>query len=73
MKRVFVMVGSVLKRNEDGTLDYVDRVKYMIKSGGENIYPAEIEHVLLMDERIIECIIVRKKDDKWGRFLWYSL
>jgi fatty-acyl-CoA synthase len=59
-------MGDVLRRNEDGTLDYVDRVKYMIKSGGENIYPAEIEQVLLMDPRIIESIVVRKKDDKWG-------
>ena len=42
-------MGDVMRRNPDGTLDYVDRVKYMIKSGGENIYPAEIEQVVLAD------------------------
>ena len=36
----------------DGRLDFVDRAKYMIKSGGENIYPAEIERVLLADPRV---------------------
>jgi acyl-CoA synthetase (AMP-forming)/AMP-acid ligase II len=56
----------VLRRNADGTLDYVDRVKYMIKSGGENIYPAEIESVITVDDRIETAIVVRKKDAKWG-------
>jgi len=59
-------MGDVMRRNEDGTLDYVDRVKYLIKSGGENIYPAEIEQVVLCDERIEEAICVRQKDEKWG-------
>jgi acyl-CoA synthetase (AMP-forming)/AMP-acid ligase II len=59
-------MGDVLRRNEDGTLDYVDRVKYMIKSGGENIYPAEIESVLTAHDRIQTAIVVRKKDAKWG-------
>ncbi len=58
--------GDVMRRREDGTLDYVDRVKYMIKSGGENIYPAEIEQVLLGDARVTEAIVVRRKDEKWG-------
>ena len=59
-------MGDVMRRNADGTLDYVDRVKYMIKSGGENVYPAEIEQVLLTDARIAEAIVVGKKDPKWG-------
>jgi fatty-acyl-CoA synthase len=59
-------MGDVMRRNEDGTLDYIDRVKYMIKSGGENIYPAEIEQVILNDSRISEAVVVRKKDSKWS-------
>lgn len=58
--------GDVLRRNADGSLDYVDRVKYMIKSGGENIYPAEIEQVMLADARVHEAVVVRKADRKWG-------
>lgn len=59
-------MGDVLRRNDDGTLDYVDRVKYMIKSGGENIYPAEIELVLAGDPRVGEAVVVRRPDEKWG-------
>lgn len=59
-------MGDLFRRNPDGTYDFVDRAKYMIKSGGENIYPAEIERVLLADKRITDAVIVRKKDDKWG-------
>jgi fatty-acyl-CoA synthase len=53
-------------RNPDGSLDFVDRVKYLIKSGGENIYPAEIERVILQDERVADCAVVRRADPKWG-------
>ena len=60
-------MGDMFRRNADGTYDFVDRVKYMIKSGGENIYPAEIERVLLADPRISDAVIVRKHDPKWGR------
>lgn len=38
----------------------------MIQSGGENIYPAEIDRVLLADTRISDTVVVRKKDQKWG-------
>ncbi len=59
-------MGDVLRRNADGSLDYVDRVKYMIKSGGENIYPAEIEQVILTDARVREAVVVRRPDRRWG-------
>ena len=59
-------MGDAFRRNPDGTLDFVDRVKYMIKSGGENIYPAEIEQHILADPRISDAAVVRKQDDRWG-------
>ena len=59
-------MGDAFRRNQDGTLDFVDRVKYMIKSGGENIYPAEIERHILADPRIADAAVVRKKDARWG-------
>jgi fatty-acyl-CoA synthase len=59
-------LGDVFTRNPDGTLDFVDRVKYLIKSGGENIYPAEIEQVLLRDPRVADAVVVRRTDATWG-------
>jgi len=59
-------MGDVLVRNPDGSMDFVDRVKYMIKSGGENIYPAEIERVLLADPRVADAGVVKAKHEKWG-------
>ena len=59
-------LGDVFTRNSDGTLDFVDRVKYLIKSGGENIYPAEIEQVLLRDPRVADAVVVRRTDATWG-------
>jgi fatty-acyl-CoA synthase len=59
-------MGDVFVRNPDGTLDFVDRVKYLIKSGGENIYPAEIERVMLQDPRVADVAVVRHPDPKWG-------
>jgi acyl-CoA synthetase (AMP-forming)/AMP-acid ligase II len=59
-------MGDVFRRNGDGSLDFVDRAKYMIKTGGENVYPAEIERVLMSDPRITEAAVVRIADPKWG-------
>jgi len=59
-------MGDVFVRNPDGSLDFVDRRKYLIKSGGENIYPAEIERVLMTHPAVTEAVVVRRPDAKWG-------
>jgi fatty-acyl-CoA synthase len=59
-------MGDLFRRTPEGLYDFVDRAKYMIKSGGENIYPAEIERVLLADPRVAEAAVVRAKDARWG-------
>jgi acyl-CoA synthetase (AMP-forming)/AMP-acid ligase II len=59
-------MGDIFHRNPDGTLDFVDRRKYLIKSGGENIYPAEIERCLLASPRILDAAVVRQPDARWG-------
>jgi fatty-acyl-CoA synthase len=59
-------MGDVFVRHPDGSLDFVDRVKYLIKSGGENIYPAEIERVLLQHPEVAEAVVVKRADARWG-------
>ncbi len=59
-------MGDMFVRHADGTLDFVDRLKYMIKSGGENIYPAEIERALLSHPAVADAVVVRRRDDRWG-------
>jgi fatty-acyl-CoA synthase len=59
-------MGDMFARRPDGRLDFVDRAKYMITSGGENVYPAEIERILLADPRVDDAVVVRKSDPRWG-------
>lgn len=59
-------MGDVFRRNRDGGFDFVDRAKYLIKTGGENVYPAEIEQILLADSRVADAVVVRRPDAEWG-------
>ncbi len=59
-------LGDLFIRHPDGTIDFVDRSKYMIKSGGENIYPAEIERVLLQHDGVQDAAVVKQLDERWG-------
>jgi acyl-CoA synthetase (AMP-forming)/AMP-acid ligase II len=52
--------------DEDGFMFLKDRVKDMIVSGGENVYPAEIEAVLMGHPEVLECAVIGVPDDKWG-------
>jgi fatty-acyl-CoA synthase len=44
----------------------VDRIKDVIISGGENIYPAEVENALRDHPAVVECGVIGVPDDKWG-------
>ena len=58
--------GDIAHRDEDGWLWFRDRVKNVIISGGENIYPAEIERVLREVPGIVEVAVVGRPDERWG-------
>ena len=53
--------------DEEGFLYVLDRRSDLIISGGENIYPAQIEEVLLSHPAIAEAGVVGMTDDKWGQ------
>ena len=50
-------MGDVLVRNEDGTLTFTDRKKYLIKTGGENVHPAEVELALAQHAAVQEACV----------------
>ncbi len=52
--------------DEEGYLYIHDRVKDMIVSGGENIYPAEVENALMGHAAIADAAVIGVPDDKWG-------
>jgi fatty-acyl-CoA synthase len=58
--------GDAGRIDENGFLYVVDRIKDMIISGGENIYPAELENALAGHPAIMEAAIVGAPDEKWG-------
>jgi fatty-acyl-CoA synthase len=58
--------GDVGYRDEDGFYYVCDRVKDMIITGGENVYPAEVESVLYEHPSIAEVAVIGAPDEKWG-------
>jgi fatty-acyl-CoA synthase len=58
--------GDIAKMDADGFLYILDRKKDMIISGGENIYPAEVEDCLLGHPAIADVGVIGAPDDQWG-------
>jgi acyl-CoA synthetase (AMP-forming)/AMP-acid ligase II len=57
--------GDLVVRDADGYITVVDRLKDMIISGGENIYPAEVERVLLEHPAVMDVAVVGVPHPKW--------
>jgi fatty-acyl-CoA synthase len=58
--------GDAAAVDEEGFVFIVDRIKDMIISGGENIYPAEVEKALYEHPTVRECAVVGVPDERWG-------
>ncbi len=58
--------GDIIHQDEEGYFFVVDRIKNMFISGGENVYPAEVERVILQYPEITEVIVTGIPDAKWG-------
>jgi fatty-acyl-CoA synthase len=59
-------VGDMARRDEDGFYYLVDRKKNMIISGGENVYPSEVENLLGSHPKVKDVAVIGVPDDKWG-------
>jgi fatty-acyl-CoA synthase len=58
--------GDIGHRDEEGYLYVDERKKDVIISGGENIYPAELEAILAKEVRLAEAVVVARPDPRWG-------
>ncbi|MCU0427813.1 MAG: long-chain fatty acid--CoA ligase [Candidatus Kapabacteria bacterium] len=58
--------GDVARRDEEGYYFITDRKKNMYISGGENVYPAEVERVLYAHEAVAEVAVIGVPDAQWG-------
>ncbi|MBT5809863.1 MAG: AMP-binding protein, partial [Rhodospirillaceae bacterium] len=61
--------GDMGEFDDDGFLTLKDRSKDLIISGGTNIYPREVEEILLRHEQVAEVSVIGRPDPEWGEVL----
>jgi fatty-acyl-CoA synthase len=66
MKNGWFYTGDLATVDDEGFIYIVDRQKDMFISGGENVYPAEVEKVLLTNPKIFDVAVYGVGDEKWG-------
>jgi fatty-acyl-CoA synthase len=66
IKDGWLHTGDLAKLDEEGFIYIVDREKDMFISGGENVYPAEVEKIYLENPNILNVAIVGVPDERWG-------
>ena len=58
--------GDMAIRDEDGFYQIVDRKDNMIITGGEHVYPSEVEEVIGSHQGVFDCAVIGLPDEKWG-------
>ena len=66
MRGAWCSVGDMARRDADGYITLVDRKSNMIISGGENVYPSEVESILGAHPAIQDVAVIGVPHDKWG-------
>lgn len=66
MRGGWLHTGDVAERDEEGFYRICDRLKDMYISGGENVYPAEVESVLAAHPAVVEAAVLGTPDERWG-------
>ena len=64
----WLKTGDAARRDDEGFVYIVDRWKDMYISGGENVYPAEVENVLYQLPEIAEAAVIGVPDERWGEW-----
>ncbi len=62
----WLLTGDIAERDGEGFYRIAGRIKDMVVSGGENVYPAEIEDVLAEHRAVLEAAVVGVPDERWG-------
>jgi len=63
---LFYKSGDAGYMDEDGYIYLCDRIKDMIVTGAENVYPAEVEHALFSHPDVVEAAVIGVPDERWG-------
>jgi fatty-acyl-CoA synthase len=62
----YCTVGDMARRDPDGFIHLVDRKSNMIITGGENVYPSDVETVISSHPSVQDVVVIGLPDDKWG-------
>jgi fatty-acyl-CoA synthase len=62
----WLKTGDSARTDEDGFFYIVDRTKDMFISGGENVYPVEVEAVIAEIPEVLDCAVIGVPDERWG-------